>query len=101
GELTAQLREAGCKGPQPGDLAAFERQLPLQQVLVARRECGDPHVRDSVGEVLAGVGGLAALELRVTWQGGDPYLRELAVHRDRRPRVGEEEPRTAFIVRKH
>jgi hypothetical protein len=32
GELAAQLREARRKLPQPTDLVALERQIPLQEV---------------------------------------------------------------------
>jgi len=44
-ELVAELREARCEGAQPIDLRGLERQLSLQEVVVARRQRPDAQVR--------------------------------------------------------
>jgi hypothetical protein len=58
-------RKARRETAQPTDLVVRERQIPLQEVVVARGQGRDPEVRDLVFQVLVRVCGLAALELGV------------------------------------
>src|SRR5439155_945152 len=67
GQFAAQLRKAWGKLPEPVDLMTVERQVTVQQIVVARRPRRDSQIRYSVCEVIANVWRLAALELGVEW----------------------------------
>jgi hypothetical protein len=98
GELAAQRRKARRKPPQPAELVALQRQVAPQEVLVARRQRRHPQVRDAVGEVVVGVGGLAALQLGVARQHSQPRLRWVADLADRGASVGQQQPRPLLVV---
>jgi hypothetical protein len=48
-ELVAQLREARREVPQPANLLPPERQIQLQELLVAGGEDRKPEIGDAVG----------------------------------------------------
>jgi hypothetical protein len=65
-QLVAELGELGCERAQPGGLVGLERQVVTQEVLVALRHGRDPQVGHPVHQVLVSVGGLRALQLRIS-----------------------------------
>jgi hypothetical protein len=77
---------------------ALERQVVLQEVLVADRQRRDPQVWDFVRDVIARVWRLAALELGVKRQGSKPSLRRIAELANRRAGVGEEKPALVVVA---
>ena len=79
----------------------IERQLVPQEVVVAAGQRCDSQVRDAVREVVAGVRGLAALELGVQGQRVEPRLRRVAERADRRSRVAEKKPCSLRVVAEH
>src|SRR5262245_65953340 len=92
GELVTDLGEACGETSQALDLLAREGQVPPEQLVVACRQRGEPQVRNAVIEMLLGMLGLAALELCVPRQRGEPGLRRVAELGDPLTGVGEQQP---------
>src|SRR5215469_16459063 len=65
-QVGTQLGEPGCEALQLADFLYGERQVDLQELLVARREGCEPQIGDAVGEMVPGARSLAALQFGVT-----------------------------------